>query len=519
MLPAIVCQSARLLGARPRLMFFVETALVYVIVCAYQGHIQFASPYLPGTDGYYHIKVAWLMRTEGLLETFPWAAFSLWSEHYFDKDFGFHLLLVPFTFGDLILGAKLAAVVYGSAIFASFYLILRILGIRAPWFWTLLLLSAGLFFGWRVNVPRPQIVSTSLSLWAVYFILQKSWKGTATVACLYALSYAAALLIVPLALLGCLTAGLCEKDWNKKVLLAAVAGVSAGWLVHPHFPNNFHLLWVQLVDVLSGAWGAGAANLSLADELKPTDTRVFLLVHLTVYLLLGAAALAMTRLRGRIDRTLLMLFAVANGFFVLTCLSRRFVEYWVPFSIWLGALVISRFVDSLKEDPPVLWRNPRNRRLALAAVLLMTAGLLTRSYLANRRAFASVTESGVKAEALWLASHSRRDALVFTCAWDDAPPLFFFNHHNRYLVFLDPTFMYSWDPVIWNKWNNVANGLDPKPVDTVEQVFGARYIYCSRLFRPLIEKLAIEPRAKLRMSGMSGVVYEILPVSLKTHTR
>ncbi|MFC1610233.1 hypothetical protein ACFL6C_04740 [Myxococcota bacterium] len=495
----------------PRLALFLEATIIFVCVCIHQTYLQFSSPHLPGTDGYYHIKLAWLIRTEGLPDSFPWAAFSLWNEHFFDKDFGFHLLLIPFTFGDLIFGAKLAAACYGAAVFTSFYLVLRLQGIRAPWFWTLLLVSAGGFFGWRVNVPRPQILSVTLSLWAVFFVLRKSWKGTAAVGCLYALSYAAPLLVVLYALIDWVAGIVCEGDWRRKALIGAVIGVSVGWIVHPHFPNNFHTLWVQLVHVLGAAWGTVAPDLSLADELKPTDTRSFLLAHLTVCLTLGAASLAMTRLRGGVDRALLVLFAIANGFFIMTCLSRRFVEYWVPFSLWLGALVLSRLLESMSEDPPVFWRNIRTRRIVLAVVLLMTAGLFVRSHLANRRAFARLRPSTVQAEAIWLANHSRQGDLVFTCDWDDAPELFYFNHHNRYLVFLDPTFMYAWRPEIWTAWNRISNGLERQPVATIQQIFGARYVYCAREFGALTRMLAVHPRVKLRFSGMGGAVFEILP--------
>ena len=36
------------------------------------GLIQFATPNLVGNDGYYHIKMAYILRTEGLKPAFDW---------------------------------------------------------------------------------------------------------------------------------------------------------------------------------------------------------------------------------------------------------------------------------------------------------------------------------------------------------------------------------------------------------------------------------------------------------------
>ena len=54
------------------LLFFLGMAL-----------IQFATPDMPDNDGFYHIKLAWLMRTEGLKPDFPYLPLSILNEHPF----------------------------------------------------------------------------------------------------------------------------------------------------------------------------------------------------------------------------------------------------------------------------------------------------------------------------------------------------------------------------------------------------------------------------------------------------
>ena len=89
------------------LTFFVGLAL-----------IQFSTPDLPDNDGFYHIKLAEIMRTEGLRPAFPWLPLTILNaREYYDHHFLFHVALIPFTFGDLRLGAKWAAVTFASLAF------------------------------------------------------------------------------------------------------------------------------------------------------------------------------------------------------------------------------------------------------------------------------------------------------------------------------------------------------------------------------------------------------------------
>ncbi len=56
--------------------------------------VQFATPDMPDNDGYYHINMAWLMRTEGLKPDFPWLPLSILNEaEFYDLHFLFHVAL------------------------------------------------------------------------------------------------------------------------------------------------------------------------------------------------------------------------------------------------------------------------------------------------------------------------------------------------------------------------------------------------------------------------------------------
>jgi len=161
----------------------------------------------------------------------------------------------------------------------------------------------------------------------------------------------------------------------------------------------------------------------------------------------------------KLDRKVTSLFVVSCSLIVLTLMIRRFIEYSVPLTLFfLAAFYTSQLKDfSLRAE---LGRAGRKRVLvggAAAVVLLAATGLFVRSYLDAAPHF-RVPEPVLKDAALYLREHTAEDELVFTCDWDDTPALFFYNHHNRYPVIMDPNFMYVWNPEHWEEWYGIAHG-------------------------------------------------------------
>jgi hypothetical protein len=489
----------------------VQAVLITAAAVAYLGHLQFLTPFICETDGYYHMKVAYLLRTTGILREFPWATFSLWSEQFFDKDFGYHLLLSLFAGGDLVLGAKVGAVTFGTLFFLSFFLVVRLSGRRHAWLWTLLLLvGSGSYFGWRVDLTRPHIWSMTLALWAMFCVLKGAPRALFGVSSAWALSYTAPHVAIGYAALCMLSQRLVARRWLWRPIVAATLGVAAGWLAHPNFPANFVAFKVQIIDVLMSAWRLSGPNLHLGGELAPAPFWSFLLENLLPLSLVAAAAWCYWRLRPRLDAEIVTLMAATLGFFVLTCISKRFVEYWMPLSFWTCAW----FFDDLgprwsKLLPAAVSRRPW-REVVVLGVALAVIGLCGRSYSAHRTNYSDPKASGEEPAARWLLEHTPENSQVFTCDWDDAPELFFYNHHNRYLVFLDPSYLYRWRPDLWELWDNTANArVKESPADIIRKTFGARYGFCTHDFTPLYSRLERDPRVTFRSKDGNGYVFEI----------
>ena len=84
--------------------------------------LQFAANTLWEADGYLHARMAQILQTDGLPRQFHWAKFSYFNEHFSDKDFLYHALLIPFTLGqDIFYGSKIAAALFASLLLYAFF--------------------------------------------------------------------------------------------------------------------------------------------------------------------------------------------------------------------------------------------------------------------------------------------------------------------------------------------------------------------------------------------------------------
>jgi hypothetical protein len=106
----------------------------------------------------------------------------------------------------------------------------------------------------------------------------------------------------------------------------------------------------------------------------------------------------------------------------------------------------------------------------------------------------------IKSAMDFLASNSQAESVVFTDDWDIFPVFFYYNHHNHYIVGLDPKFSHESDPVLWERYVRLSRGRFParttvetvdasgKPVrqaihvtlDDIVNEFGCRYVITDR---------------------------------------
>ena len=474
---------------------WAELALVILSAGTFFYFYQFASDHLCGTDPYYHIKFAYVTRHQGIIHNFHWARFSWWHEHFFDKEFIYHLYLSMFTFGDLIQGAKWATVVMGTAIFTAYFLVLRENGVRYRWLWWLLLGSSGGYLLFRVNVTRPQTLSIFLLIVGLHFLINERHWIVGLLSLVYSLSYTGHYQYVGLAFIFLVVVRLKDHRWSWKPAVWALVGMLLGWLIHPNFPNNIQGFFVQNVLVIFHQLHK-TVDLHMGGELNSMTARSLINVNPATLIPLWLGILvAIVRPFATNTRTL-FLFVASTIYLVLTLNTKRFAEYWIPVTGLFNAFYYSSMPESLTLGS--WWKNRRWAFYAMSAVLILGIPFLAyQSHKDTYRQLDRCGESTYMPSARWLAKHVPSGAGVLTCDWDDAPYLFFESTEHDYTVFLDPTFMYFWNPDMWHRWDRLTHGKDAHPIDTIVHRFKSRFVYCTSDFGDFKKQLSRYTQARL----------------------
>jgi len=481
----------------------LEYSGVFVISFAFFAFYQFQTQYLPETDGYYHIKMAYLMREMGFISNFKWAHLSLWRDHFSDKEFLFHVYLIPFTYlKDLAFGGKIATVTMAAIVFTSFYAVLRLNNVAYPWFWLLLLSMSGGFFLYRVNVPRPQGLSIVFVLWTIHFLINRKRIHLAVLCFLYTYSYTAYHLPTVFALMISTYLYIFEKETDWKTPAVAAAATVAGMILSPYFPDNIRLFFLQNFYILYKGQGQEAI-LHMGGEFWPMDTRAVVKVNTALVIPFIAAFFTAIYSPIKWGKEVRSIFLIALGLIFLTCLSKRFAEYSVPVTLMFCAFFFSPYLKKLQEGVY------KGSMLTGALVMLALIVLGVNSYNNTVGEFRS-GPSGMESAALWLKEHTNDNELVYTGDWDDGPELLFFNHKNRYLVFLDPNFMYYWNPDVWRRWDACSNGrLGDETFDVLKNEFKVRYGVATHDFSGLKEIIKRDKRMEIVHESPGAYVFRL----------
>jgi hypothetical protein len=490
--------------------FWLEWAGAFLFCFLLCSYFQFQSPFIPEEDGYFHIKFAWLLRHHGFFRGgFPWSYMSLWRDGFSDGAVFFHLLLIPFTYFDLNTGAKLATCVISGFTLSSFYAILTLNRVRARLYWFWLFLLGGGFFWWRMLMPRPQILSVGLLLWSLHFLLNGRRKAFAALSFLYPLSYVAAFLPQGFAVMRWAYLKLVERRSEGRIVLWGFGAYALAMLVHPYFPKNLTFFYVQNFYVMFLTL-TQKVNLYLGNEMLPGTTRELFGAHITLIAHLFVASFVFMHRRPALSERTRILFPIMAVLVALTCGSKRFVEYSVPVTTLFCAFFSMDVLEGYDEK-----RFFRDYGLAARAAL--TAWLIGMGAATGvearivRQDLRNVSPPRFERLAAVLAEKAPPGELIYTCDWDEAPELMFYGEQYRYMVMMDPTFMYYWNPATWKTWNAVANArLSPDETrDALLGTFRARYGVCGSKFWPFRRLIGADKRFEILAENASGFVFEV----------
>ena len=475
--------------------------------------IQFATPDMPDNDGFYHIKLAQLMGTEGLKPNFPWLPLSILNQdEFYDHHFLFHVALIPFTFGDLRVGAKWAAVIFASLTFLGIWYLFHRQRVQFAWLWAIALLGISDAFLYRMSITRAQSLSLAMLALAFAWLLERKHRHLAVLSFLYVWLYDAFPLLLALAVLHLISIALIERRLEFRSLLYITGGIILGLVINPYFPQNIIFSYHHLLPKLTDA-----TSIRVGNEWFPYETAQLLENSLPALIAFASGALALGLSGRKMEVRTAFAFLASLLFGLMLFQARRFVEYFPAFALIFAAFAWSPLfevrgdstisTDSSTRRPVFNWRES----LPVILLSIVVAASIYRSIPQAREAMDSSKPYGLYAGAsAWLEKNTPPGSRVFQTDWDDFPRLFFYNTHNIYLVGLDPTYMQLYDSELYDLWVEITQGDVENPSQIIASQFASQYVHTDLNHEDFLQVAEEDPGLKEVYRDDQAVIFEVI---------
>jgi hypothetical protein len=458
-------------------------------------------------DGYYHIRWSRLLweglKTGHFPPTFQWLPLTtLNPKDYVDHHLLFHILQIPFTwFGDLRLGAKIAATVFASlAVFSCYWLIVRY-RIRFTLVWLVALLSCSAPFLYRLNMAKAPPFTIIFMVIGIFLFFEKRYVWLAPLMFLFVWTYSLFLTLWIAAIIWAAVIAWSEHRFEWRPLLWTTVGMVAGFVVNPYFPKNLRLFYEHLIIKLT----PGDFTTNVGQEWYAYDSWYLLgsCVIAFAAMLVGYIAF---RWEDKRHAARPLFFLIFSTFLMLLSFRfRRSVEYWPPFAVLFAAFTLQPIFDAVSshlgrlpqdvmdELSPFLDRHERPHHLAALRrrerwTTLVAAGI---ALVLGVPLFFNVRETAktIGGDAApdyyqkgmeWVKANVPPGQMVFNTDWDDFPKLFYYDTTHTYVSGLDPTYLLDEHPDLAKLYEDITLGKEKDPAPIIRDRFGARYIFTDR---------------------------------------
>lgn len=459
----------------PRLRAPLEITGAFLLILLVMGWIEFGGPAILDNDGYYHIRWALMLR-----DSFPHLpAFkalpltTLNEQHYVDHHYLFHLLLIPFTFGDLRVGAKLAAVVFSSLGILSVFALLVIYRVRYRWLWLAPLIASSEPFLYRMSMTRAPALSLALLGAGTWLIFKRKPLMLALLSFVFVWSYSLFPLMMAFAVAQAIAIYLSERRFEFRSMLATGIGIIAGLVVNPYFPKNLTLFREHLLMKTGGTYAV-----DVGVEWYPYETWVIVGSSALAFVIYFAGLLAFDYRSRERDSKPLFFLLVSTMFLLMAFKSRRFIEYWPPFAVAFAAFTMNPKFETVSFRWMARTRDRAIAALAASAVTVaVVVGMCVVVFEARADVRSEADPFAYKGASEWLAANTPAGSMVFNTDWDDFPMLFYYNPNNTYIVGLDPTYLYDRDQQLWKLYADITLGNESNPASLIRDRFGAEYVF------------------------------------------
>ncbi len=488
----------------------VTAVILFAIFIAGFAIVQYGTPSLAGNDGYYHMKMGYLIRNEGLKVDFPYLPTTILNEDaFYDHHMLYHAFLALFATTDpavdgglaLTQGAKIASIIMPSLAFLAVWWLLR--GQKVPYaaIWAIALFASSEAFLYRMSMPRAQSASLLLLVIGLHLLLTERYKWLVVLGFLYVWFYNAFPLLVVMAVVYATAVFLLQRRIVWQAVVYPLVGIGLGLLINPYFPQNIEFILGHLAPKV------GESTTKVGNEWNPYRTWTLVENSGVALLAVLVGALALGWREDRIDKASLTALGLVVVFGYMLFQSRRFVEYFPPFALLFLAFASAPLLRDWRGKlagirPYLSYALPIAMLLLLAYPLFVSVrdgrDLMSRSRPADRYAQA----------AIWLHDNAP-GANIFQTDWDDFTRLFFYNTDAVYMAGLDPTFMELYDADLFEEWKQITRGRVDDPGAIIRDRFGGDYVFSDLKHEAFMADAAADPLLTEVYRDEYAVIYAV----------
>lgn len=509
-----------------------------VVIAMVFRHLQFstASICCGDFDGYYHIKWSQLLwegiKSRHFPPAFTWLPLTTLDQTgYVDHHLLFHILQIPFTwFGNLTLGAKIEATLFGSlAVLACYWLTIHY-RIKYSLIWLIALLACSGAFLYRLNMAKAPPLAIIFMVVGIYLLFEKKFWMLGPLMFLFVWTYSLFPTLFFAALIWAGVVGWCELRVEWRPVAWTLVGMIAGLIINPYFPKNIWLFIAHAKMKLT----LGEFSTNVGQEWYAYDSWAFLsnCFVACIAMLIGYIAFNGSD-RKRSARSLFFL-VFSTLLMVATIKSRRFAEYWPPFAILFAAFSLqpifegppsaigtlpSDVMDELKpyldkhdfveiekeEKRPELWKTFVAGGITVALFIVMLVNIKGVERFKIDGVAGEIKSSAGPNKYLdgmkWINKNVPAGERIFNTEWDDFPKLFFYDAGHSFISGLDPTYLFNKNQELSKLYDDVTLGKVDSPAEIIRDRFSARYVFSDQ------DKAHDEFYAKAMASGWFEEVY------------
>jgi len=280
-----------------------------------------------------------------------------------------------------------------------------------------------------------------------------------------------------------------------KPITATFAGILLGWVLHPNSVNLLKFNWIVVDILFKNAWQS-KEGIELGIEFLPFTVTQWM------EWLLACVSMAIAGLvfawRNRKKDFLSLAFALVTVLFgILTGLTARFAEYFIPFSVATFALAM-RWIP-WKAFPIIV----------LCVILPYTGFALTET----------LHGIGIKINRIPSPLVSRlqqqipKGSQIFTTEWGHTGTLMLALPDRKFIVALDPSLFLVKDPGLYQLWYDLPRNPKPGMAETIRRKFGARFVisFWEVRYDEFYYRLSLEPGVRTLLVSPLWMVYDLGP--------